>query len=102
MVMVVIVQIAVEVVVKFWPELVNNKLEVRASKYKFGPRAAKHKFGARAGKHIFGAKAVKYKLGARAGKPKLGARAIKHKLGARARGLAKHRKRENTNTLPIF
>ena len=40
MVVVVIVQVAV---VKSRPELVNNKLEARASKNKFGPRAAKHK-----------------------------------------------------------
>ena len=35
--MVVIVQVAAVVVVKSWPELVNNKLEARVSKYKFGP-----------------------------------------------------------------
>ena len=86
MVLVVILQVAVIVVVNFWPELVNNKLDANASKYKFGPRAAKHKLVARAGKHIFGARAVKYKLGDRPGKHKLGAsRAGKNKLGARAR-----------------
>ena len=57
MVVVVIVQVTAVVVVKSWPELVNNKL----------------------GKHIFGARAVKYKLGARAGKHKLGVGAGKHK-----------------------
>ena len=50
MVVVVIVQVAVVVVVKSWLELLNNKLEARASKYKFGPRDAKNKFGAWAGK----------------------------------------------------
>ena len=86
MVVVVIVQVAVVVVVKSWSELLNNKLEARASKYKFGPRAAKHKFGVRAVKHIFGTRAVKYKLWARVGKHKLGARASKYKLGARVGG----------------
>ena len=52
-------------VVKSWPELVNNKLEASASKYKFWARAVKHKFGARAGKRKFGARAGKYKSGAR-------------------------------------
>ena len=75
MVVVVIVQVAVVVVVKSWPDLVNKKLEARASKYKFGPRVAKHKFGARVGKHIFGARADKCKSGGRVGKYKLGARA---------------------------
>ena len=75
MVVVVIVQVSVTVVVKSWPELVNNKLETRATKYKFG---------ARGGKHIFGARAVKYKLGARAGKHKLGPRAGKYESEARA------------------
>ena len=84
MVVVVIVQVAAVVVVNSWPELVKNKLEARASKYRFGPRAAKHKVGTRAGKHIFGARTVKYKLGTRAGKYKSGARASKYKLGARA------------------
>ena len=52
------VQMTVAVVVKSWPELVNKKLETRASKYKFGDGASKHKLGSRAGK---------YKLGARVG-----------------------------------
>ena len=60
MVVVVIVQVSVAVVVKSWPELVNNKL-------------------VRGGKHIFWAWAVKYKLGARAGKHKLVGGAGKHK-----------------------
>ena len=51
LVVAVIVQVAVGVVVKSWPELENNKLEARASKYKFGPWAANYKFGAKAGKH---------------------------------------------------
>ena len=46
---VVVVQVTVAVVVKSWPELVNNKLRSRTGKYKFGARAAKHKFGARVG-----------------------------------------------------
>ena len=46
---VVIVQVVVVVVVKSWPELVNNKLEARANKYKFGARAGKHKLVARVG-----------------------------------------------------
>ena len=83
MVVVVIVQVAGVVVVKSWHELVNNKLEAKASKYKFVPRAAKLKFGTRAGRHIFGTRAVKYKLGARAEKDKLGDRVGKYKSGAR-------------------
>ena len=37
MVVVVIVQVAVIVVVKLWSKLVNNKLEARAKKCRFGP-----------------------------------------------------------------
>ena len=82
-VVVVTVQVAAVVVVKSWPELVHNKLEARASKYKFGTGAGKHKFEART---------VKYKSGARA---------VKHKLVARARagGQAKGWGLGNANTL---
>ena len=86
MVVLVIVQVALIKVVKCWPELVNNKLEARDSKYRFGTRTAKHKFGPRAGKHKFEGRASKYKSGARASKYKLGARTGKCKLGARAGG----------------
>ena len=61
------VQVTVAVVVKSSPELINKKLETRASKYKFGAGASKHKLGATAGKSKLGSRAGKYKLGARAG-----------------------------------
>ena len=67
MVMVVVVQVAVVVLVKCWSELVNNKLEARASKYKSGARAGKRRFGARVVKYKSGAKTGKYKLRAKAG-----------------------------------
>ena len=65
------------VVVKSWPEQVNNKLEARATKCKFVARATKHKSEARTSKHKFGARALKYKLVAKAGKYKLGRRSGK-------------------------
>ena len=67
------VQVTVAVVVKSWPELVNKKLETRASKYKFGDGASKHKLGSRAGKYKFGARAGGQNRGTGTG-PGLGAR----------------------------
>ena len=61
------------VVVKSWPELVNNKLEARLI---FRARAVRYKLGTRAGKQKLGARAGEYKSGTRAGKYKLVARVV--------------------------